>query len=67
LAADDHYRWFRDVCFCGPKNREELNEALKAGDLPPMTDEEMTRMRRIGSGVRTRKHHNWLVRKVIFD
>jgi aryl-alcohol dehydrogenase-like predicted oxidoreductase len=56
-----------DVCLAGPSNREELNDALKAAEMPSMSDEEVARMRRIGDVVYTRKHHNWLARKLMFD
>jgi aryl-alcohol dehydrogenase-like predicted oxidoreductase len=37
-----------DVCVCGPKNEDQMNEALRALDLGPLTLEEMQGMRRIG-------------------
>lgn len=52
-SASDCYRFVLshpavDVCLTGPKNRKEMNEALKTLDLGPMEDAELQRMRRIG-------------------
>lgn len=71
-TASDCYRFVLhhpsvDVCLAGPADGEELKEGLRAASMPPMTKEEMERMRRIGRVVYTRKHHNWLARKLIFD
>ena len=71
-TASDCYRFVLqhpsvDVCLTGPANAEQLREGLSAASLPPMTDEELERMRRIGRAVSGRKHHNWLARKLIFD
>jgi hypothetical protein len=55
------------VCQCGPKNREELQDALKALNAPLMDDQEMAWMRRIGAVVYNRQHHNALLRRLIFD
>lgn len=41
-----------DVCMTGPKNREQMREALKTLDLGPLNEEEMARMRKIGRHIR---------------
>ena len=56
LRGADCYRFalshpMVDVCITGPKNREEMREALAALDLGPLTEEEMARIRRIGDHV----------------
>jgi aryl-alcohol dehydrogenase-like predicted oxidoreductase len=56
-----------DVCLAGPADRDQLNEALKASTMPPMNEEELERMRRIGRVIHTRKHHNYLERRLLFD
>lgn len=40
-----------DVCMTGPKNREQMQEALKALELGPMNEEEMDWMKRVGDHV----------------
>ncbi len=40
-----------DVCMCGPKNRQEMQEALRAIEQGPLKDEEMERMKIIGDYV----------------
>ena len=40
-----------DVCITGPKNREEMQEALSALDLGPLSEEELARIKRIGDYV----------------
>jgi aryl-alcohol dehydrogenase-like predicted oxidoreductase len=40
-----------NVCMTGPKNAEQLDEALGALDEGPLTDEEQARIRRIGAFV----------------
>ncbi len=54
--ASDCYRFVLshpmvDVCMCGPKNREQMQEALRTLELGPLSDEEMKRMRMIGDYV----------------
>jgi aryl-alcohol dehydrogenase-like predicted oxidoreductase len=71
-TASDCYRFVLrnpsvDVCFSGPKNRAELQEALKVLHSPPMSDEESQWMRRIGATVYKKQAHNFLLRKLIFD
>jgi len=41
-----------DVVIAGPKNGEELDEALAALDRGPMSEDELAWMRRVGDGVR---------------
>jgi aryl-alcohol dehydrogenase-like predicted oxidoreductase len=57
-SASDCYRFALsnpsvDVCMCGPKNRNEMQEAFPALDLGPLDEEEMARIRRIGDYVRS--------------
>jgi predicted aldo/keto reductase-like oxidoreductase len=49
-----------DACITGPKNIQQMREALKALDLGPLSNEEMVRVRRIGDYV----HDHY--RKLIF-
>lgn len=56
LKGADCYRFalthpMVDVCITGPKNTQQMREALKALDLGPLSDEEMVRVRRIGNYV----------------
>src|SRR4030042_4387038 len=58
LRGSDCYRFAMshptvDVCVTGPKNREQMREALKALDLGPLSEEELARTRRIGDHVHT--------------
>jgi len=53
LSASDCYRFALshpdvDVCMCGPRNQEQMREALRTLELGPLSDEEMERVRRIG-------------------
>ena len=71
-TASDCYRFALrnpavDVCLSGPKNRKELQEALRTLNSPPMSDQEMEWMRRIGATVYKKQAHNFLLRKLIFD
>jgi predicted aldo/keto reductase-like oxidoreductase len=71
-TASDCYRFVLrnpvvDVCLSGPKNRQELLDALQVLDMPPMANEDMARMRRIGAVVYKKQAHNYLLRKLIFD
>jgi predicted aldo/keto reductase-like oxidoreductase len=55
--ASDCYRFALsnpavDVCTTGPKNREELEEALRATELGPLSEDETAWMRRVGAFVR---------------
>ena len=56
-AASDCYRFALshpavDICMTGPKDLVQMREALKALELGPLNEEEMTRMKRIGDHVR---------------
>jgi aryl-alcohol dehydrogenase-like predicted oxidoreductase len=56
LTAAECYRFvlsnpLADLCMTGPKNDEQMTEALKALDDGPLTDDEMARARRIGDHV----------------
>jgi len=56
LRGADCYRFVLthpmvDVCITGPKNTQQMREALKALDLGPLSDEEMARVMRIGDYV----------------
>jgi len=42
-----------DVCLCGPKNIDQMREALPTLDLGPLDVGEMARMKRIGDYVRS--------------
>ncbi len=55
-SASDCYRFALsnpsvDVCMCGPKDRAQMQEALRTLDLGPLGEEELERMRRIGDHV----------------
>ena len=56
LGAADCYRFVLsdphvDLCLIGPKNDHEMDDALKAVDAPPLSSEELDRIRRIGAHV----------------
>jgi len=56
LRGSDCYRFAMshpmvDVSMTGPKNREQMQEALTALDLGPLGEEELPRIRRIGDHV----------------
>jgi len=40
-----------DVCMCGPKNTDQMREALRTLELGPLNEEELKRMREIGAFV----------------
>jgi aryl-alcohol dehydrogenase-like predicted oxidoreductase len=40
-----------DVCMCGPKNRDQMREALRTLKLGPLEGRELKRMRKIGDYV----------------
>lgn len=57
LAAADCYRFvlsnpLADLCMTGPASADEMDGALRALDLGPLSGEEMERARRIGDFVR---------------
>jgi hypothetical protein len=47
------------MVLCGPKNREEMQEALRALDAGPLTPDEQARMRRIGDHIYGRYRPNF--------
>jgi aryl-alcohol dehydrogenase-like predicted oxidoreductase len=56
LSGTDCYRFVLscpavDVCMSGPKNLEEMRQALKALQIGPMPDDELKRAQRIGDHV----------------
>jgi aryl-alcohol dehydrogenase-like predicted oxidoreductase len=56
-AAADCYRFVLarqevDVCMTGPANSQQMDEALEALRLGPMTESELAWMRRVGAAVR---------------
>jgi aryl-alcohol dehydrogenase-like predicted oxidoreductase len=56
-SASDCYRFVLshpavDICMTGPKNREQMREALRTLDRGPMTEDELVRMRIIGDYMR---------------
>jgi len=58
-TASDCYRFVLshssvDVCATGPASADHVEEAIAAGDLGPMTPEELAWMRRVGAEVRRR-------------
>jgi predicted aldo/keto reductase-like oxidoreductase len=57
-APSDCYRFALsnpavDVCLCGPRNMDQMLEALPALDLGPLDEKDMERMGRIGDYVRS--------------
>jgi aryl-alcohol dehydrogenase-like predicted oxidoreductase len=59
LRGSDCYRFALsnpavDLCMCGPKNLAQMREALSALELGPLSEDEMTRMRRIGDHIHAR-------------
>jgi aryl-alcohol dehydrogenase-like predicted oxidoreductase len=56
-SASDCYRFALshpaiDICMAGPKNLEQMREALRTLDLGSMSEDELVRMRKIGSYIR---------------
>lgn len=56
LTSSECYRFVLSnpsvqICLSGPKNREEMKEALKTLESPPLNESEMERIRRIGDHV----------------
>jgi aryl-alcohol dehydrogenase-like predicted oxidoreductase len=56
-TASDCYRFVLshpaiDVCMTGPKNLQQMREALRALDLGPLGGDELERMRKIGDHIR---------------
>ncbi len=59
LSATDCYRFalsnpFVDLCLCGPKDTEQMREALRSLDIGPMDKSELIRVRKIGDYVRSK-------------
>ena len=59
-SASDCYRFVLsnpavDLCLCGPRDLNQMQEALQTLDLGPLDPEEMTRLKKIGDYVRARK------------
>jgi predicted aldo/keto reductase-like oxidoreductase len=55
-SASDCYRFALsnpsvDVCMCGPKNLDQMREALRTLELGPLNEEELERIRKIGDHV----------------
>ena len=55
-SASDCYRFVLsnpavDVCMCGPKDTDQMREALRTLELGPLNEEELKRMREIGAFV----------------
>jgi aryl-alcohol dehydrogenase-like predicted oxidoreductase len=56
-SASDCYRFVLshqavDLCMTGPKNLEQMREALRTLDLDPMSEDELARMKKIGDYIR---------------
>lgn len=56
LSASDCYRFVLsnptvDICMCGPRNRSQMQEALRSLELGPLSEEELVRVRKIGDYV----------------
>ncbi|MBF0529646.1 MAG: aldo/keto reductase [Deltaproteobacteria bacterium] len=48
-----------DVCMTGPRSRAEMQEALTALDLGPLSEEELARMRRLGDYIHANHRRPW--------
>jgi aryl-alcohol dehydrogenase-like predicted oxidoreductase len=55
------------LCLSGPKNRTEMEDALRVLQASPMNTDELAWMRRIGAAIHDQKAHNYILRKLIFD
>ena len=56
LSASDCYRFVLsnpnvDICMCGPRDRSQMQEALRSLELGPLSKDELVRMRKIGDYV----------------
>jgi aryl-alcohol dehydrogenase-like predicted oxidoreductase len=56
-SASDCYRFVLshpavDICMTGPRNLEQMREALRTLDRGPMSEDELVRMRKIGDYIR---------------
>ncbi|MFQ3581611.1 MAG: aldo/keto reductase [Chloracidobacterium sp.] len=68
-SAADCYRFVLtsphvDVCLAGPKDAAELEAAFTALEQGPMSDEELSWMKRVGAAVREHHRQPWLARFV---
>jgi predicted aldo/keto reductase-like oxidoreductase len=56
LSASDCYRFVLsnpdvDICMCGPRDRSQMQEALRSLEKGPLSEDEMKRIRKIGDYV----------------
>jgi predicted aldo/keto reductase-like oxidoreductase len=56
LSASDCYRFVLsnpnvDICMCGPRDRGQMQEALRSLELGPLSEDELVRVRKIGDYV----------------
>ena len=56
LSASDCYRFVLsnpnvDICMCGPRDRSQMQEALRSLELGPLSEDELVRVRKIGDYV----------------
>ena len=56
LTASDCYRFVLsnpnvDICMCGPRDRSQMQEALRSLELGPLSEDESVRVRKIGEYV----------------
>jgi predicted aldo/keto reductase-like oxidoreductase len=56
LSGSDCYRFVLsnpnvDICMCGPRNRSQMQEALRSLELGPLPGDELARLRKIGDYV----------------
>ena len=64
LSATDCYRFVLtdphvDVCLCGPRNDDQLDQAVLALDRGPLSQPELARVQRVGDWVYSRRHSLW--------
>ena len=56
LSASDCYRFVLsnpnvDICMCGPRDRSQMQEALRSLELGPLSEDELVRVRKVGDYV----------------
>lgn len=56
LSASDCYRFVLsnpnvDICMCGPRDRSQMQEALRSLELGPLSENELVRVKKIGDYV----------------
>ncbi|MGD9079404.1 MAG: hypothetical protein PVG96_08690 [Desulfobacterales bacterium] len=56
LSASDCYRFVLsnpnvDICMCGPRDRSQMQEALRSLELGPLSEDELARVKKIGDYV----------------